>query len=135
MEKQINFFKKASTKFMVGSTIPTVVLIFILGVFLFNELKNKAFTTYSTFAGSITNGISTNMIEWAEKVVQFEGMLAESGVVKKALLDPENSEALNDLRIFLKSLVEDDPSFADMTVALLNSGTNLDGTYIVSAIV
>jgi len=61
-------------------------------------------------------------------------MLAESDVVKKALLDPENSEALNNLRIFLKSLVEDDPYFADMTLVLLNSDTNLDGTYIVSAI-
>ena len=129
MEKQINFFKKASTKFMMASTVPVIVLVFILSVVLFNELKNKAFTTYSIFAGSITKGISANITEWVEKVVQFEGMLAESDVIKRALLDPENSEALNDLRIFLKSLVEDDPSFVEMTVVLLNSGTNLDGTY------
>ena len=134
MEKQINFFKKASTKFMMASTVPVIVLVFILSVVLFNELKNKAFTTYSIFAGSIANGISTNIIAWVEKVVQFEGVLAESDVVKKALLNPENSEALNDLRILLKSHVNDDPSFVDMAVVLLNSATNLDGTYIVSAI-
>jgi len=57
MEKQVNFFKKASTKFIMGSTIPVIVLVFVLILVLFNDLKNKAFATYSIFSGSITNGI------------------------------------------------------------------------------
>ena len=122
--KNTSYLKKISTKFILAVGIPTIILISILSVVLFQEIKRKSFDEYSKFAKSITNGIANNIYIWTDEIAMRVKLMTQNELVKKALLNPEDPKNLINARTFLKSVLDDNPSFPDVDIKIIMLNNN-----------
>ena len=122
---KIRFKDRVSIKFNFVVIISILVLFIILGVVLFNEVKNRNIFIYKNFQADVIKGIANNIADWRNDKIQDMKLLAKNDIIKNALLDPEKPNNLKYAHELLNSIANNYPFFADIILIPLNTVKNL----------
>lgn len=126
MPNKLKYFNKLHTKFTLIINIIVIMLLIIFGTLNFISEKKRSINEYGKFAKATVNGVSKDILNFLLEISGSLQSLAENTHIKNILINPEDTNALNNVNYILNKAMGYSPSVFNIALVLLNAESNFN---------